>query len=184
MSNKVNDSKVKLIILALLKRLPGITPSRLQNLAQETLFFDYFTVAEAISLLCEQKLITVVEAKYEIRKDVKGKPLQSSYLTEKGELVYEQLKDQVPAGVQEQIMLLGKEENNKADLEAFYLANADNSYTLHMRAKDKGRPLLEIRLHLPEENRARSFANRWQDRAGNIYSYLLTELNREEKEDN
>lgn len=179
MENQNNVNQLKIIILALVNELPGISPEDLQKLSQDTLFYDYFTVASVLSELEEQKLITALEAKDEIRKDLFGRPALSIYLSEAGQLVLKQLADTVSPQMRRMIRDLSREQGKEDALSAFYQANADGAFTVYLSASENKRDLLKIELSVAEEARARKFCKQWQDSAVEIYRYLLRELNKE-----
>ncbi|MDO5033620.1 MAG: DUF4364 family protein [Eubacteriales bacterium] len=173
-------NQVKLILLALVKSQPGLSPGQIQALAQETLFFDYFTVAEAWASLLDQKLISVAEPKYNKQRDLKGQTLLASYLTEAGQLVYEQLHKQLSPALLEQIRNLGQVAQNQAELKSYFEDQGDGSYLLHCEAWDRQSKILDLQLQLSSPDRARAFSEAWPDRASQIYTFILTELNRQE----
>lgn len=178
MDKNINNAKI--IILAILKEIPGISPNRLQDLTQQTLFFDYFTVASAMNSLADQKLITLIEAKYEIRKDLEGRVQRSCYLTEQGEAVLAQLDEKISLPIRRQIKSFSSQELAENNLKAYYQANTNGGYDVFFEASEHGESLLELKLEVQSEARARKFTNNWPKRAKNIYSYLLSELSRED----
>lgn len=182
MQNQNNFNQLKIIILALVKQLPGISPEDLQKLSQDTLFYDYFTVASVLGELEEQKLITALEAKDELRKDLFGRPALSIYLSKTGELVLKQLEDTISPQVRKMIKDLSREQGKEEALSAFYQANADGAYTVFLKASENKRDLLKIELSVAEESRARKFCKQWQDGAIDIYRFILRELNKEADE--
>ncbi len=173
-------NQVKLILLALIKNQPGLAPVQVQALAQETMFFDYFTVAEAWAALLDQKLISVTEPKYQKQKDLKGQPLLASYLTEAGELVYRQLQDKLSPAILEQIHNLGQKAEDQAELIASFTAQGDGSYLVSCQAWDRNSKLLEVQVQVANQDRARAFSEAWPKRAGQIYTHILTELSQED----
>lgn len=183
MDNTRNFNEAKLILLAIADQLPGMSPSTLQSLSQETLFFDYFTIAEAFQVLLEQGLVYVGESKGEKRKDLYGRPLKSCYLTPSGSQVLSQLYDQIPAAIRQKIHQLGEKQTAADDLLAFYEAAGDDTYSLTLMARDKGKPYLEIKLSTPDENTARHFKREWPCKAGLIYKNLLSLLNEKADEE-
>ncbi|MDO5015627.1 MAG: DUF4364 family protein [Eubacteriales bacterium] len=177
---EANTNEAKLILLAILKELPGLSPAELQSLAQDTLFFDYFTIAEALSTLSEQKLVSILEAKNELRRDASGRVRQSCYLTAAGEAVLDQLSGQISLPVRKQIKALSKESKAASEVNAFYQMNGHGSYDTYLEIKDQGQTLLSIHIDLPEEARARKFCDHWPNRAADIYRFLLADLSRDE----
>lgn len=174
-------NQVKLILLALIKSQPGLAPVQVQSLAQETMFFDYFTVAEAWAALLDQKLISVSEPKYQKHKDLKGQPLLASYLTEAGELVYRQLKGKLSPALLEQIHALGQKAEDQAELKSSFTAQGDGSYLVSCQAWDRNSKLLEVQVQVANQDRARAFSEAWPAQAGPIYSYILNALSQEEE---
>lgn len=172
-------NQVKLILLALIKNQPGLTPAQVQSLAQETLFFDYFTVAEAWAALEDQKLIFVTEPKYQKQKDLKGQPLLAAYLSAAGELVYKQLQGQISPPLLEQIKSLGQKAENQGELTASFSPQGDGSYLVTCQAWDQKSKLLEIQVQVATQDRARAFSEAWPKRAGQIYTHILAELSQE-----
>lgn len=174
--NKGDMNQAKIFLLALADRIPGLPVADLQSYAQDTLFFDYFTVAEAYAELSSHQLLLAAEAKNETKRDALGQIIQRVHLTPAGRGVLDNLLPHLLPALHHQLELFNRNEQHKEAVNAHYSFDGDKSYTVVLTARDKGKELLQIKLSVPDEGRAREFCSRWSEVLPEIYQDLLNKL--------
>ena len=166
----------KLFFLGLLRQQPGLLPDELSSRAVATLFFNSFIPEEALGELLQQGLIVLSENKEEKNLDAFGKKLKRCYLLPKGAEVWEQLKTQLPEGLLQELKAAVRKTQAQAETHASFSPDANGAYTVNMIASEAGGELLQIRLSVPDEKRARDFCRRWPEVSARLYGEILAEL--------
>lgn len=166
----------KLFFLGLLRQQPGLLPDELSSRAAATLFFNSFIPEEALGELLQQGLIVLSENKEEKKLDAFGKKLKRCYLLPKGAEVWEQLKTQLPEGLLQELKAAVRKTQAQAETHASFSPDANGAYTVNMIASEAGGELLQIRLSVPDEKRARDFCRRWPEVSARLYGEILAEL--------
>lgn len=175
------EAAIRLILLALVERLPGILLNDLHSLAQESLFFNYFDVAEASSNLLNKKLLILSEQKNEKLRDAAGNTVKRVFLSEEGAAVLESLRHMLPTSMKPVLDGLERRETAREDIKASYQADGDYQYQVELEANEKGRRLIHLSLSVPDENRARNYCQNWKKQASKIYLAILENLDCQEK---
>lgn len=167
------EMTLKLILLSLVEKMPGLSLNELYGLAQDSLFFHYFDVAKACNQLQEKKLLFLSIAKDEKEHDINGKPIERVYLHESGQAVLKSLQHTIPERIQRIIKQLNRQEEAKESLRATYSPDGDGAFLCKFYAGERNRELISLNLSVPDEQTARHFCARWQKNAPEIYQALF-----------
>ena len=167
------EMTLKLILLSLVEKIPGLSLNELYGLAQDSLFFHYFDVVKACNQLQEKKLLFLSVAKDEQERDVNGKAIERVYLHENGQAVLRSLQHTIPERIQRIIQQLKSEEQAKESLHASYSPDGDGAFLCKFFAGERKRELISIHLSVADENTARQFCERWEKDASSIYQALF-----------
>lgn len=170
------NAVIRLVLLALTERLPGIPQADLLDLAQESLFFHYFDVADACSSLVSSKLLILSEQKNENARDASGRIVKRTFLSDEGAAVLNSLRHMLPPALAPILEKLEKNETEKENCKASYQPDGDYHYLVELEANEKGRELIHIRLSVPDEERARRYCQKWHEFSERIYLGLLENL--------
>jgi len=176
----------KLILLSIVKQVPGIRRSRLRDAALATLSMDYFTFARALDELSSSKLIHVAVRKNEAAHDAGDRAVERCDLTESGLAVLGPLEEQIPLPTRRFLAAYldeGEMDRRLADLvTASVEASLNGDYRLTLRMNEEGGDGMTLSLLFPTEKLARKAAAAWRERSDRILFSLMDSLLSEEDE--
>ena len=64
----------------------------------------------------------------------------------------------------------------QSETHASFSPDANGAYSVNLIASEAGGELLQIRLSVPDEKRARDFCRRWPEVSARLYGEILEEL--------
>lgn len=169
------NATIQLTLLSIAEHRPGLFWDELMEVAQSTFFYDYFQVADNISHLVNRKLITLSQDKGEVLVDAHGVPRRRAYLTPTGHSVLEQLSGQLPLPVQNQIAHLSQAKAIEQQRQSSWRPDG-RSFQVTLSVQDSTNLLLEIKLQVPSEEKARRYCKAWKDQADALYQDLILRL--------
>lgn len=165
------DTKNKLLILYFIKSSGiEIGEEDLLSIIMEKKWMDYFEFALSISEMKDSGFIKK-------EKKLAGERL---ILCPNGEEVLEGFYKRIPKSLRDSVDQYNDE--NRARLQrrgenrAQYHKAEDGSYVAEFAIIDKDIELLSVSINLPNIEMAKSFVSKWEEKAGNIYSYMISEL--------
>ena len=65
---------------------------------------------------------------------------------------------------------------NEVNITSEYYKTTKNEYTAQLVAKERGTPMVEIKLTVPTEENAAAICDNWQKKNQEIYQYLTQQL--------
>ena len=170
----------KLIILFMLSNARSIPSADLLAWALESLYFDYFTFAQARAELLRDRLITEYVRKGETRMDSSGHPIELCDITPDGEVILNQLMFSLPSGVRSYLSSSSADWKKKTLRESSVLASyrpdANGAFQVKLTLLDGARMSADITLTAPDEATAEQMCRRWKESTAGIYTALLSEL--------
>jgi len=161
----------KLIILFMLSKAAfPLSKKRVCDFILEKGYTNYIILNQAISELIDADMIRM--------QTINNRPHLS--LTEEGGQTLRYFDSSISDVTKEEIteyMKANKVElRNEVSVTANYYKATSGEYEAHLSAKEKGVPLVEITLSVPQENTAASICDNWQKRNEEIYKLLVEKL--------
>lgn len=161
----------KLIVLYMLDRVSfPLTRAQIDNFILEKEYTNYLTLQQAIGELSEIHLIS-------------EKPLRNRtqlMLTEEGRSTLDFFRNQVPEAIKQDIDSYLKENSlelrNEISVTGQYYKTTTGSFQTVLSATERGEPLVELKLTVPDEKTASGICDHWQKRNEEIYGMLVKEL--------
>ncbi len=170
----------KLIILAILSRVPGITLNQLTTLSLETLYMDYFDFVTAYEELCRDNMASESVRKGEQMLDAHGRPVTRCDLTPAGQSVLTTLESRIPLHVRSYLAQVcsGWEKGQRQENALSATCDPDGNGFYHVRLcqNDGLKDLLDLNLTIPDKTMAKQICDRWKRHPQTIYLGLLSLL--------
>ncbi len=161
----------KMIVLYMLKRCDSpLSKSQIYDFILENDYTNFLTLQEVFSDLSETGLIiekTVANRTYLELTDDGSQTLEFF-----GNRINPSIKSQIDEYIQENGMKL----RNEASILGDYRKTGENEYTVHLRARENGQSLIDIKIPVPTEEMAEKMVGNWHTRNQEIYQYLFNEL--------
>ncbi len=171
------EANNKLLLLYLVDKLPGQTESDLMGLAIKTLYFDFFTYKQHLEQLLSQNLVYCAYKKDDPRKDAKGRAEERVYLTEQGQNILTELRENIPYPMRNTVDALSqnsKEEiENKDSIIAQYSLASDGFYHLELQLMNGTDCRFRTTLMLADEVSCKKMAKNWKTNPYAIYQEFL-----------
>ena len=175
----------KLIILYILGKVPGISPTELMNQSLDSLFMDYFVYTQAKNELIESHLMTQSVRKGQRVTDPSGKLLESCDITPEGQTVLTRLLPSLPSGA---LAYLHSEAEKKVKsntlskaVSADFFPDADGAYDVRLSLSEGSKNVIDIRLHAPDRKTAEKMCRQWKSSTADIYSKFIINLSATEE---
>ena len=178
--DKSEKVRSKIIILYILKCLPGITFSELTSIVIDTCYMNYFTFISAHDDLYENNFITRSQRKNEEEKDSSNSPVFRCDITPKGIEVLEKLNHIIPEHIHTFLSGLSNDWNRKikksSHLSASYDPDLFGSYTATLKLSDGIKDTVLIKLTLPDKITAEKVCEKWKNNTQEKYLGILNLL--------
>ena len=178
-----NRQTQKLVLLYMLKQIPGLPTNEWMNWAIDSLFLDYFSFAEVREELKRDHFIVESHRKEEKRMDANGQPVVRADLTPEGEVVLAQLLPTLPAHIR---TYLTDEAKKRADSEtqkntvlSDYRLTSEGRYAVNLQLIEAANPLFTLTVTVRDEKHAQKICRRWKDSTADIYKTILQTLESE-----
>ncbi len=161
----------KLIILYMLDKaaLP-LSKKRVCDFVLEKGYTNYITLNQAIAELIDADMIDV--------QTINNRPHLS--LTKEGRQTLSYFENSIGSVAKEEITEYLKanklEIRDDVSVTADYNKSASGEYEIHLTAKERGIPLVEIILSVPQEETAASICDKWREKNEEIYKLLVEKL--------
>lgn len=161
----------KLILLYLLDRIGmHITRNQLTEIVLENNLVNYFLLQQYITELQSANFIET------INKD-KNKVLS---LTEQGKKVLSLFIARIPKDVVEKIEKYISEKINNIKKEIFlhadYTIEQNNTFIVHLRARENEVTLIDIKINVPSKKHAIDLCQNWKSNSSKIYNDIMKTL--------
>lgn len=177
---ETDTQRNKLILLFMLRQVPGISSDAWMNWAIDSLYLDYFSFAQTREALQKNHLVTESVRKDEKRLDASGFPIRRCDLTPEGEAIIEQLFTTLPSQIREYLHEEGRKrkhrESEKNSVFAAYETDANGKYQVTLSLSEFGQNLLHIQLQAPNKRLAKEICQNWKGSTADIYSHILALL--------
>ena len=161
----------KMIVLYMLKRCDSpLSKSQIYDFMLDNDYTSFLTLQEVFSELAEAALIsekTVANRTYlEITDD------GSQTLEFFGNRINPSIRSQIDDYITEN----GMELRNEASILADYQKTGENEFTVHLRARENGQNLIDIKIPVPTEDMAENMVRNWHEKNQEIYQYIFSQL--------
>lgn len=104
----------------------------------------------------------------------------SYHLTEEGQEALELFKHKLPGSIREDILKYFNKNayklREKADITSDYCLLENGEYMAKGIIKEKNNILLQLDLNVISESSAKAVCEKWQEKSGEIYDYIIREL--------
>ena len=127
---------------------------------------------------CKPLLNTLLEHSFIYKIKTSEEPLYS--ITADGRICLADFYVQIPSSQREEISIFVK--NNSAKYRkrqeciADYFMNKDGTYTVFLKIIEPSKPLLELKLVVPNRQTAKDIYRKWEEKAADVYSVLYENL--------
>lgn len=170
----VEKTRLKLILLALAKRLPKLPAEELCCLCQDIMFFNYFDIKYALSELTDKGLILL-----EAGDDGKGGVQDLCSLSAEGAAVLKRLESSLSPAILRTLETFTEENHLASFSESKVEVLEDGEWKLTLRAGDGENTLMQLELRMPSEAAAQQMKEKWPEKAAEIYQLILRNLSGE-----
>jgi len=179
--DKSEKVRSKIIILYILKCLPGITFTDLTSFIIDTCYMNYFSFISAYDDLCENKFITRSQRKNEELKDSSNSPVYRCDITPKGTEVLERLNHIIPEHIHQFLSGFSNDWNKVQKKSSHITASFDpdlyGSYTATLKLSDGIKDTVSIKLNVPDKVAASKVCENWKQNTQEKYLEILKLLN-------
>jgi predicted transcriptional regulator len=170
----LSDSQAqnKLILLFIFDKMDfPITDNNIQDIAsQSNSWIPWMECKEATGQLLEAGFI---------HQTFREKKLYYS-VTPDGRLCLSHFYSQIPVSLRNEITEYVKDNRmsvkRKQEYFRSYNRNDDGTHTVYLKIVDPVKTVLELTLNVASRQTARSIYNKWEEKAGEVYSILLEQL--------
>ena len=161
----------KLIVLYMLDRVSfPMTNDQISEYILTKGYMDYFKLQQTISELCDTELISAEVVR------------NNTYYTivPKGREVCHYFQSKISAEIRHDIKQYIKD--NEYDLReevsvlASYYKTVEAEYMVECVVKEQGDDLLKLAMRVSTEEQANTICNKWKEKSGDVYSYLVNTL--------
>ena len=161
----------KLIVLYMLSRAAfPITKARIGDFILEKEYTNFLTLQQAIAELIDTGLITA--------KSIRNRT--HLRITEDGKETLTYFSGRLNNSIKEEIdaFFISNEieMRNEVSIQADYYKSPNGEYETHLLAMEKGIPIADIRLSVPDADIAAAVCDNWQKKNQEIYKYLISQL--------
>jgi Domain of unknown function (DUF4364) len=161
----------KLIILYTLNKVTfPLTNSQVTEFILEKGYTTYFTLQQALNELTEAELIKVKHIRNSSHYSIL--PSGTETLGYFGDHISDAIKHDVDVFLSQHKYELRSENETLAD----YDEEKKNQFIVSCAIKEKGVPLVEIKLNVTDEEQAIAICNNWNKKNADVYSYLISHL--------
>ena len=161
----------KLIVLYMLNRVSfPLTKAQVYDFILGKEYTDFLTLQQAISELEDAGLLSAKSMGNRTNLLITAEGKQT--LTYFGSRVSGAIKEDIDGYLREHELEL----RNETSVQATYYKSTSGEYEAELTAKDKGVPLVTLRLSVPVEEMAAAICDNWQKKSLEIYQYLTQEL--------
>lgn len=178
--DKSEKVRSKIIILYILKCLPGITFSELTSIVIDTCYMNYFSFICAFDDLIENSFVTKSRRKNEEEKDSSNLPVFRCDITPKGLEILENLNHVIPEHIHTFLSGLSIDWNKKIKKSSHIKASFDpdlfGSYTATLKLSDGIKDIILIKLTVPDKDTAHRACENWQSGTSDKYMDILKML--------
>ena len=165
------ETRDKLILLYFLQS-SGLKLSEMDllHVALENEWMNYFDFSRIVAELKEGEMITV-----------ERRP-QGDFLTlaPKGKEILNHFAERLPLSLRHSIDTYAQghrvQINRASQHVASYYKRGDNDYLVSMEIADQKEPLMSLSISVPTEEMAKTFVNRWEERADDVFAQVLRSL--------
>lgn len=177
----------KLIILYILRKVPGISPNELMSQSIDSLYMDYFLYTQAKNELIDSHLMTQSVRKGQRVTTASGKPEESCDITPEGQVVLTRLLPSIPSGALAYLTAEAEKKTKKDSIKnaisADYAPDADGAYEVRLSLTEGSKKIIDIRLHAPNQSTAKKMCRQWKDSTADIYSQIILQLSSSDNQD-
>ncbi len=170
----------KVTLLYIAAQAPGLRRSQLQDAALATLSMDYFDMATALDELVEAGLIHIGTRKGEEAMDAHNRSVERCDLTDKGLIVLDALRSQIPPATRRFITQYLSERGFQRKIADSITARielaSDGQYEVICRQKEGDETSFHLVLRFPTEDMARKAAESWRERSSDVMRALMEVL--------
>jgi len=161
----------KLIILYTLNKVNfPLTNSQVTEFALEKGYTTYFTLQQAINELCDTALIKAKQIRNSSHYSITPSGIET--LGYFGDHISSTVKQDIDAFLKQHQYELRSENETLAD----YYQEKKNQYLVNCSIKEKGVPLIEIKLNVTDEDQAIAICDNWRTKNADIYAYIISNL--------
>jgi predicted transcriptional regulator len=160
-----------MIVLYMLKRSDTpLSKSQIYDFMLNNEYTNFLTLQEVFSELSEAGLVdekTVANRTYlEITED--GVQTLGFFVGRINPAIRSQIDDYIREN--------GIELRNESSILGDFLMTGENEYTVHLRARENGQDLIDLKIPVPTESMAENMVRNWHEKNQEIYQYLFSQL--------
>lgn len=161
----------KLMILYMLNRVKfPLTRAQISDFMLNRSYTNFMTLQQVFAELIEADMITAQT--YHNRTNL--------HLTEEGKETLHFFENRISEAVRQDMdsyfQAHEMELRDEVSITAEYYKSTSGEFEAHLQAKEKGIPLVQVTLSVPEEETASAICDHWQDKNQDIYQYLIKQL--------
>lgn len=161
----------KLIILYMLNRVDfPMTKAQISDFLLERDYTNFLTLQQAIGELIDAAMIKAESIRN--RTHLALTPDGAATLSYFGNRIGEGIREDIDEYLNQNKMEL----RNEVSILSDYYKSTTGEFEVHLRAKEKGIPLIDLTLSVPLEETAASICENWQRKNQDIYQYLMKTL--------
>jgi predicted transcriptional regulator len=161
----------KLLLLYILDhiKLP-VSKNQISEIVLKNNFLNYFTLQQYISELITSNFIeyTEINGKNRLTVTSKGLKVLSMFLNR----LSEDKTKLVDLYIAENRSTIKQE----IELTADYTIDNNNSFTVNLKAEEKGITLIDLRLNVATNKEARNICTRWKNNSSELYNKIISVL--------
>lgn len=165
------DTLYKLIVLYMLDRVDSsMTYSQISQFILEKGYTNFFTLQNVLATLISDGFIT--DESYHNSTHYK--------ITDEGRETIDFFRYKIPSSIVSDINLFLSE--NKYELKeavnniSEYYKAINGEYEVHCQVKEKGYPIIDLKLTVPDELQADVMCGKWKDASPEIYDFIMSHL--------
>ena len=181
---EIDAQAKKLILLYMLRQVPGIAINEWMNWAIESLYLDYFSFAQAKDELKRERLIAEVQKKGEMRLDASGRPVVCCSLSPEGELVLNQLlpglSQPIRAFLHEEGIRKKQIEERENSVSADVILDENGKFYAKLVLSDAYCDIIRLQVLAIDEANAKKICDNWKKNPAAAYKKILYALSLED----
>jgi predicted transcriptional regulator len=161
----------KLLLLYILERIKlPVSKNQITEIVLKNNFLNYFTLQQYISELIAAGFIeyTEVSGKNRLTVTSKGHKVLDMFLNR----LSEDKTKIVDLYIEENINTI----KQQIDLTADYTIANNNSFTVNLKAVEKGITLIDLKLNVVSNKQARDICTRWKNNSSELYNEIINIL--------
>lgn len=162
----------KLILLYALDKMEiGLQEKVIMEMVTENKWLDYMDYRIALTDLIKNNMITNVATK-------SGNPRYAITSDSREGLkhYYTEIPSSLRENIAEVIKLNKIKYRKKQDYFSDYFKNSDGTYTVVLKIESTSTPLMDLKLVVQNQQKAKWIHNHWGDKASTVYEFILENL--------